>query len=53
MDIVAERDIVVISFVRELPDPQNAKLRYTTTWFDMFRIVDGKIDEHWDGATRR
>ena len=21
---------------------------YTTTWFDMWRIADGKADEHWD-----
>ena len=20
-------------------------------WFDMWRIKDGKADEHWDGAT--
>jgi hypothetical protein len=20
-------------------------------WFDMWRFVDGKADEHWDGAT--
>lgn len=53
VDISAERDIVVISFVREHPDPQDASRRYTTTWFDMFRIVDGKIDEHWDAAMRR
>jgi predicted SnoaL-like aldol condensation-catalyzing enzyme len=25
---------------------------YTTTWFDMFRVVDGKIVEHWDPATK-
>ena len=25
---------------------------YTTTWFDMFRIANGKIVEHWDTATK-
>ena len=25
---------------------------YTTTWFDMWRIKDGKADEHWDPATK-
>ena len=24
---------------------------YTTTWFDMWRFVDGKADEHWDFGT--
>ncbi len=24
---------------------------YTTTWFDTWRFVDGKADEHWDPAT--
>jgi predicted SnoaL-like aldol condensation-catalyzing enzyme len=25
---------------------------YTSTWFDMWRIVDGKADQHWDPAMR-
>jgi len=25
---------------------------YTTTWFDMFRIANGKIVEHWDIARK-
>ena len=27
--------------------------KYTTTWFDMFRVEGGKIAEHWDPATKR
>ena len=26
--------------------------KYTTTWFDMFRIENGKIAEHWDTAEK-
>lgn len=26
--------------------------KYTTTWFDMFRIEEGKIAEHWDSALK-
>lgn len=52
VSIVAERDLVVISFARELPDPQDKTKKYTTTWFDMFRIENGKIAEHWDCATK-
>jgi predicted SnoaL-like aldol condensation-catalyzing enzyme len=50
--ILAEGDMVVLAFRRELPDPQNAGKTYTTTWFDMFRIKDGKIAEHWDYGTK-
>ena len=50
--IVAEGDKVVLAFRRELSDPQSAGKTYTTTWFDMFRIKDGKIAEHWDYGTK-
>ncbi len=50
--ILAEGDKVVLAFRRELPDPQNAGKTYTTTWFDMFRIKDGKLAEHWDYGTK-
>ena len=43
VNIVAEGDLVVLSWV-------DARPNYTTTSFDMFRIQDGKIAEHWDTA---
>ncbi len=51
--IVAEGDKVILSFVREITDPKDATKKYTTTWFDMFRIESGKIAEHWDCAPRQ
>ncbi|MGZ5133376.1 MAG: nuclear transport factor 2 family protein, partial [Caldimonas sp.] len=51
--IVAEGDRVVLSFVRENTDPKDATKKYTTTWFDMFRIENGRIAEHWDPATKQ
>lgn len=51
VSIVAERDRVVLSFVQIAIDPKDPKKKYTTTWFDMFRIEDGKIAEHWDPAS--
>lgn len=51
--IVAEGDVVVLSFVREVAEPADAARKYTTTWFDMFRIENGKIAEHWDGAEKK
>jgi predicted SnoaL-like aldol condensation-catalyzing enzyme len=50
--IVAEGDLVVLSFVREGTDPKDPSKKYTTTWFDMFRIESGKIAEHWDAAQK-
>jgi predicted SnoaL-like aldol condensation-catalyzing enzyme len=49
---VAEGDLVVVSYVREIEDAKQASGSYTTTWFDMWRFKDGKADEHWDPATR-
>jgi len=48
VSIQAEGDMVVLSFVDEPPNPSPNDGHYTTTWFDMFRIQDGKIAEHWD-----
>jgi predicted SnoaL-like aldol condensation-catalyzing enzyme len=50
--IVAEGDLVTLSFARELPDPADPAKKYTTTWFDMFRIENEKIAEHWDSAEK-
>lgn len=50
--IQAEGDYVTLSLVREYDDPQHPGQKYTSTWFDMFRIQDGKIAEHWDNATK-
>ncbi|HEY9063505.1 MAG TPA: nuclear transport factor 2 family protein [Burkholderiaceae bacterium] len=51
--IVAEGDLVILAFAREGTDPKDPAQKYTTTWFDMFRIESGKIAEHWDPATKR
>jgi predicted SnoaL-like aldol condensation-catalyzing enzyme len=51
--VVAEGDLVTVSFVREMKDPKDPTKTYTTTWFDMWRFKDGKADEHWDGATKQ
>ena len=50
--IVAERDLVVLSFVHKAADPKDKTKTYTTTWFDMFRVDGGKIAEHWDCDSR-
>lgn len=50
--MVAEGDLVVISFASKLPEPSDSTKTYTNTWFDMFRIENGKLAEHWDGAQK-
>ena len=50
--ITAEGDIVLLCFVMKLPDPSDSTKIYTTTSFDMFRIENGKIAEHWDAAPK-
>lgn len=52
ISIVAEGNLVVLSFKDEHPDPKAKGKKYTTTWFDMLRIENGKIAEHWDSALK-
>lgn len=49
--IVAERDLVAVAWVDEQENPNAKGQTYTTTWFDMYRIKDGIITEHWDHGT--
>ena len=50
--VVAEGDYVVVVAPRELKDPDDPNKTYSIAWFDMWRFVDGKADEHWDGAMK-
>ncbi len=44
--VLADGDLVTVVTVANRKDSRGEP--YTTTWFDMWRIVDGKADEHWD-----
>jgi predicted SnoaL-like aldol condensation-catalyzing enzyme len=48
--VMAEGDLVTVVIPREYTNP-NTGAKYYSTWFDMWRFVDGKADEHWDPAT--
>jgi len=52
VSIMAEGDLVTLLLVREYDEPGKPGQKYTSTWFDTFRIQDGKIAEHWDNATK-
>ena len=47
----AEGDYVTVATVAERMDPKTNE-KYTTTWFDTWRFVDGKAAEHWDCALK-
>ncbi len=50
--VMAEDDYVTILTRRIVPYVAgDMSDTYTTTWFDTWRFVDGKADEHWDPAT--
>lgn len=49
--VQAEGDYVTVLTPRHYKDPRDASKCYYTTWFDTWRFVDGKADEHWDSAT--
>jgi predicted SnoaL-like aldol condensation-catalyzing enzyme len=51
--VTAEGDLVTVATVRTEKDPKDPSKTYTTTWYDTWRIVDGKADEHWDSAVRQ
>ena len=50
MKVMADDDYVTVLSSRTLPDPRKEGETYTTSWFDTWRFVDGKADEHWDPA---
>jgi predicted SnoaL-like aldol condensation-catalyzing enzyme len=49
--VMADDDYVTVLIARSYPDPRSAGKNYSTSWFDTWRFVDGKADEHWDPAT--
>jgi predicted SnoaL-like aldol condensation-catalyzing enzyme len=44
--VLADGDLVTVVTVADRKDSKGG--HYTTTWFDMWRIVSGRADEHWD-----
>ena len=48
----AKGDYVVLVWEREANDPANPGAKYKYNDFDLFRIENGHIAEHWDGAMK-
>ena len=51
--VLADGDLVTVVIPREYKDPKDTSKAYTTTWFDMWRFVNAKADEHWDPAMKQ
>jgi len=54
INIIAERDIVMVMWARKVRDREHPEQTYQMTWFDVFRIdgKSGRIAEHWDSSER-
>jgi len=50
--IMAEGDLVTVATVAMIEDAENPGQKYANTHFDMYRIENGKIAEHWDHVER-
>lgn len=50
--IIAEGDLVVQALQGTRPDPNNPSKDLIIAWFDMFRVKDGRLIEHWDTASK-
>ena len=50
--IMAEADKVLIATVTYSPDPAAPGTKWAGTHFDLFRIANGKIAEHWDSVPK-
>lgn len=48
--VTAEDDLVTVLYVRDVPSNDPKVPSYQTTWYDTWRIKDGKAVEHWDPA---
>jgi len=50
--VIAEGDLVTMMWKVKTPEPTDKSKTYDKYWFDMFRVKDGKLAEHWDCATK-
>jgi len=50
--LVAEGDKVVMMISRDVPDPDRPGQTYRAYWFDMWRVENGRLAEHWDAVTK-
>ena len=49
--VTAQGDLVTVAWRMVCPEP-DGNGTYTSTWFNMWRIENGRIAEHWDPAMK-
>lgn len=47
VSFIADGDLVALVAIDSLPEPGDSGKKYTTTHFNLFRVIDGKAGEHW------
>lgn len=52
LHVVAEGDLVVVIWNQPQPDPNKPGETYIGQAFDMFRVKDGMVVEHWDDTRK-
>jgi predicted SnoaL-like aldol condensation-catalyzing enzyme len=52
ISIMAEGDMVLVASVEYADDPEKPGARYSTTHFDLYRVENGLIAEHWDNLQK-
>jgi predicted SnoaL-like aldol condensation-catalyzing enzyme len=50
--LMAEGDLVLVATVSYTPDPSKPGTKWVGTHFDLYRIENGKIAEHWDSVAK-
>jgi predicted SnoaL-like aldol condensation-catalyzing enzyme len=48
ISVIAEGDMVMVATVTWEDDPEKKGEKYATTHFDLYRVENGLIAEHWD-----
>jgi predicted SnoaL-like aldol condensation-catalyzing enzyme len=50
--VITSGDLVFMMFEHTAKDPADPSKTYNYDWFDMVRVDDGKVQEHWDAAKK-
>jgi predicted SnoaL-like aldol condensation-catalyzing enzyme len=48
----ADGDLVALVWALDVPEPSDPSRTYVASAFDMFRVQDGMIVEHWDDVRK-
>jgi predicted SnoaL-like aldol condensation-catalyzing enzyme len=50
--VITSGDLVLMMFDRSAPDPDDPSRKYSYNNFDMVRVENGQVQEHWDAAKK-